>query len=651
MQKIPSHFKSIMGFLIIILGVSLPAFSQGALPPPQPQGAAGGGLDTRINGPVEARGVELSNILNILQVQSNLQMVLGEGITKKVTFSLKNPTVREVLDTVLPANGLDYMEMDNGVVRIDTADKIANLRQPILELIERTFVPQYVDIEQLQGAIEGLRSQNGYIIIDPDTRKIIVRDLPEVVEDIANLILQLDVNTETRVFQINYGSATEIADQLVGIIQVVEGDLIVDYRNNLIIITDTPERLDHAQAIIDQLDVELSFEVIPLAFALPEDIIPLVEMLLTENGYIDYDMRTNRLIVQDIPSIIEQIKKMIELLDIATPQIWVETDIVKINNDKSLTMGTSASFGKDVGAGGNPAAPSTGDATQFFSFNPFLTTSGTGLSLIDVSQGNYRIQIDAMVEKKEAEVIASPRLLIQDGEFGTFNLGSQEPFSVRQQSGYYGGGADSFYTQQFRDVGTLLSLEVFASEAGYIELYINIEDTNSRRVQLSNTGEGLAVDGSFIETAVTVKSGRTVVLGGIINRSTNRSHSGVPVLSSIPILGGLFRNKSSSEDKQKLLIFITPKLVNIDDPFDFAQVDNVQRIRDLQSRGVTKFISTDVDEKYLDWSNEEKYEDAALNEVLQELQGGTNESAKKRNDKKPLKQQLEEGIVKTESEK
>ncbi|HOJ59093.1 MAG TPA: secretin N-terminal domain-containing protein [bacterium] len=627
------------------------------------QASGGGGLDKRIDGPVIARNQDLSTLIGLLQAESGLQFALDEGSNKKVTFNLQNPTVREVLETVLPANGLDYIVLDSGAIRIGAQSVISDMKREEVEVITRTFSPVYLDVTQLQDTLDGLRSPNGQIFIDPDTQKIIVRDIPAAVEAMAQLIDELDMRTETRVFNLRYANAQEVADQLVGVINTKDGELFVDVRNNRLIITDTPERLDQAQAIIEALDVELRFEVIPLAFALPEDVMPLIEGLLTENGYVDFDMRTKRIFLQDIPSVVEQVLRLIRELDIPTLQVWIEADIVQVNTNKSLTLGTSAAFGRDVGAGGNPNAPDLINAatTGFFSFNPFLTTGSNGLTLMDVSQGNYRFQIDAMVEKRMAEVIASPRLLVQDGEVGSFNLGSEEPYAVRQQ-GYYGyntTGGD-YFTQRSRQVGTLLDLEVYASEAGYVEMYISMEDTRARRVQLANLGDGLAVDGSFITTAVTVKSGRTVVLGGIINRSQSRSHSGVPIISSIPVLGNLFKKKSTSDDKQKLLVFITPRIVNIDDPFDFAQVDNTQRVRDLQSRGVTKFQETKINDKLLDWDNEKQYEEKAIQEALKEENpsskansaNGANARAAKnsRNNSRPAqRQQMENGVIRYKS--
>ena len=597
------------------------------LPPPKQKGAGGAAgsgssmLDKKIQGAVEATDIELKNILQTLQAESGVNFVVPDGINKKVTFKLENPTVKEVLDVMLPTNGLAYMETENGI-RIDTEEKIGKLNQRPAELITKTFTPKYVDIKQVMEAIEGLKSSDGYIVPDPDSQKIIVKDIPEAIEAMEQIIAQLDVENEMRVFNIKYGNVQEIADQLQGVINTQDGELFVNPRLNQIIIKDTPERLDRAAAIIEQLDMEILTKVIPLAFALPEDILPLLESYLTESGWVDYDPRTSRIIIHDIPSVIQQAIELIQKIDIPTQQVYIEADIIQIQQGKSFTFGTSASFGKDIGLNNDASSPTVSTATNtgFFSFNPFLTTSGSGLTLTDVARGNYRVQVDAMVKNNVAEIIASPRLLVEDGGTGSFTLGSQEPYSSRQRGyggyGYGSSGGGDYYTQQFREVGTSLELETYISEAGYVQMYIRVEDSKPRRVQLANVGEALAIDGSFIETSATVKSGRTVVLGGIINRSKSNSQAGVPVVSNIPILGNLFKNKSTDSKKDKLLVFITPKVVNVDDPYEFSQVDNSQKVLDLQKRGATKFIDNAVDKRYLDWSKEEPNEQMAIDEAL-----------------------------------
>jgi general secretion pathway protein D len=636
--------------ITVIMATVIGASAQPAKPP-QPTGA-GAGLDKKIEGPVIARNQDMHTLLTLLQTESGIQMILGEGINKKVTFSLDSPSIRSVLETVLPANGLDYIVLESGIVRIDTHDNILILKTPDVELMTRTFSPVYLDVIELEEILGQLKSPQGTITIDNRSQQVIVNDIPEAIQAMQQMINQLDVEMETRLFDLKFANAEEIVNQLQGVLSAEEGKLVVDYRNNRLIITDTLQRLDQAQAIIEELDMELQYKIIPLAFSLPEDILPLVETLLTENGYVDFDPRTSRIIIQDIPSVVEQVMRLIKDLDIPTEQIWVEVDLIQISNNKSFTLGTAASFGSDIGAGGDPNAPEgVSSATDgVFSFNPFLVTGASGLTLNDVRKGSYRVQIDAMVKKEMAEIIASPRLLIQDGEMGSFTLGSEEPYAVRQQgySGYNSGSSGGdYFTQRSRQVGTTIELECYSSEAGYVEMFISIENSSARRVALSNLGEGLAVDGSFVNTVATVKSGRTVVLGGIINRKSSKTQSGVPILSSIPILGNLFKSKSTEDDRGKLLIFITPRIVNIDDPFDFAQVDNFQRLRDLQSKGVTKFVETTVDDKFLDWSSEEENEESAIKELL----GEDAKTSKVKTRTPSKKEQLDSGIIRVEKEK
>ena len=178
--------------------------------------ASGASLDSIVEGPVMARGQDLNTILQLIQVSTGLQIVLDEGITKKVTFNLENPSVRKIFETVLPSSGLDYMALDSGVIRIGTTEIIGALKMPEIELIRRTFTPDYVDVLQLQDALMGLKSPQGQIIIDSDSQKIIVTEIPEAIEMMEELIMQLDMATETRVFDIEFADAQEIADQLMG---------------------------------------------------------------------------------------------------------------------------------------------------------------------------------------------------------------------------------------------------------------------------------------------------------------------------------------------------------------------------------------------------------------------------------------------------
>ncbi len=575
----------------------------------------GGGLDTKLTGPILATQTDLSQMLTLIGADAGVHFTLDQGINPKVTFSLESPTIREVLDTVLPGQGLAYLVTEGGNIRIGNEAVINALKQGELELITQTFRPNYVNIDSLKETLGGIRTDAGQLIFENDSNRIIVKDTPEAVAEMEKIIAELDIQTETRVFEIEHADVQAVADQLEGVINTQEGELIVDERNSMLIITDTIDRLDQAEAIIEQLDKDLEIRVFPLKFTDEYNIdfiIGLLEPMLSASGFLEYDLRTMRLIIQDTPSRLDKMAKLLEQLDIATLQVYLEVDIVQVNKVDELNLGTEMAIGRESAG----AEISTTTAAQF-SLDPFASIGSSGITFTDISDGRYKLEIEAMVREDKAQVIASPRLLAADDTPAYFNLGSEEPYSVRQRGysggyggygGYSGGYGGDYYTQRSRPVGTILDIIPHISEAGYIDMEISVEDSSADRVDLGNDQQGLRVHQTLIETRVTVKDRRTVVLGGVINRKTNDGKSGVPFLRKVPILGAAFGKTTSSDEKTKLLIFITPTIVNIDDPYDFAFVENTERIRQLREGGALDFTEANVDKSLLDWSDEIPYE-------------------------------------------
>ncbi|GEM_PF-2126302 len=573
----------------------------------------GGGLDTRLSGPIVASQTDLSQMLTLIGAEAGIHFTIDQGINPKVTFSLENPSVREILDTVLPGQGLDYLVTEGGNIRIGNEPVIKALKQGEVQLVTQTFRPNYVNIDALKETLSGIRTEAGQLIFETDSNRIIVKDTPEAVAEMEKIIAELDIQTETRVFEIEHADVQAVADQLQGVINTQEGELIVDERNSLLIITDTVDRLDQAEAIIEQLDKDLEIRVFPLKFTDEYNIdfiIGLLEPMLSASGFIEYDLRTMRLIIQDTPSRLDKIAKLLEELDIATLQVYLEVDIVQVNKVDELNLGTEMAIGKES------AGVEIGTTTAQFSLDPFASIGSSGITFTDISDGRYKLAIEAMVREDKAQVIASPRLLAADDAPAYFNLGSEEPYSVRQRGysggygygGYGGGYGGDYYTQRSRPVGTILDIIPHVSEAGYIDMEISVEDSSADRVDMGNDQQGLRVHQTLIETRVTVKDRRTVVLGGVINRKTNDGKSGVPFLRKIPVIGAAFGNTSSSDQKTKLLIFITPTIVNIDDPYDFAFVENTERIRQLREGGAMDFMEANVDKSLLDWSDEIPHE-------------------------------------------
>jgi len=573
-------------------------------------GQGGGGLDMRIEGPLIASQTDLQQILTLIGAESGLRFTLDQGINTKVTFSLENPTVREVLDTVLPGQGLDYMITESGTIRIGKAEVIGREKQGPAQLITKTFIPTYVTIELLKEPLTSVKTNQGQLIFEPDSNRIVATDTPDAIAEMSRILAELDTPVETRVFEVEHGDIATIAEQLQGVINTQEGELVIDERTGLLIITDTVERLDKAEAIIEQLDRDLEIRVFPLKFTDEYNIdiiLGMLEPLLSPAGWIDYDLRTMRIIVQDTAARLDKMAKIIEQVDIPTLQVYLEVDIVQVNDKDEFSLGTEMAIGRDS------ATVGIGESTQTaFSLDPFASIGSSGITFTDISNGRYKLEIQAMVSNNKAQVIASPRLLVADDQPAYFNLGAEEPYMVRERGyggygygyGDYGVGyGGDYYTQRGRPVGTIVDIIPHISEAGYIDMEISVEDSSADRVDIGET-QGLRVNQTLVETRVTVKDRRTVVLGGVIRRETSDDKSGVPFLRKVPVLGAAFGKTSTSDQKRKLLIFITPTIVNIDDPYDFAFVENTERIQELREGGVFDFMEADIDKSLLDWSDE-----------------------------------------------
>ena len=231
----------------IVTAVFLPTLVlYGQVPGPQPTGG-GSGLNTRIPGPMVAQQTDLNTILTLLGSESKLPFSMDQGINPKVTFNLESPTVKEVLDTVLPGQGLDYFVNENGTIRIGKAEVIGVLKQGPEQLISQSFVPLFVPIEVLKEPLTSVKTDAGQLIFEPDSNRIFAMDTPDAIAEMEKILAELDIETETRVFEIEHADITAIVDQLEGVINTQEGELVVDERNSLLIITDTIDRLDFGQ--------------------------------------------------------------------------------------------------------------------------------------------------------------------------------------------------------------------------------------------------------------------------------------------------------------------------------------------------------------------------------------------------------------------
>ncbi len=306
--------------------------------------------------------------------------------------------------------------------------------------------------------------------------------------------------------------------------------------------------------------------------------------ILSDRGAISVDVRTNSLIVKDIPAKIDDARRLIERLDRPVQQVLIEARIVtaddgfardigarfgitdNFNSGEATTSGTIAGVEEHSPFVISERDTATGNALPFTNDRlnvnlPVSNPAGSlGLSFFRLAEGLILdLEISALESEDRGEVVASPKVITANQKEAFIKAGEEIPF---QQSS---GGASGATTIEFKEAVLELKVTPQITPDGRVNLDLSItQDTRGEVIIFDGITGAPAINTQEIGTQVLVNNGETIVLGGIFQHRTKFSTSKVPLLGDIPFMGWLFRNTQREDQKQELLIFVTPKILNQD---------------------------------------------------------------------------------------
>jgi len=556
-------------------------------------------LDTVLP-PISLASVEWRDFLGMLSMQTGISFLPSAKITDKVNVNLTQPmTLRQILDDFLAMQGLAY-EITPTAIKVMT---IGEVPQEEVLLIERIFSIKSAPVEKIREAITPLKSPEGMIIADSSTKQIVVTDTVENLSKMEELIKKLDVETITRIFPIKYVELDVVLEELREVLGGEPGNLQKDVKKNTLIVTDIPETLLRVEQIIEQLDKPTTLRVFKISFADPEEVIKLIEPFLSEEAYVELDERTSQIIIDDIPSRMEKVEEAIRRIDEPDKVVYIEAEIVDLSLNDNMKIGLDWNIGKNV---------DIESASDLLILEPLINVIEGKLDWTYLQPQNYRVSLEALESVGKANILASPRLLVNHNEQGVMRVGSEEPYSVRTNTRYNNNNnySGDIFTLRFKEVGITLDVKVKIISSGYVHMDIELVNSSGEFVSLAGVeNSGIRVKETEVKSIVTVKDGRTIVLGGLIQEKNDRTVGGIPFLSRIPILGWIFGKIETKTEKSKLLLFITPHIVSIDDPYRYDMTEIAERTGMLEG-GVEamELLPTEVtltDEIYGGWEYDE----------------------------------------------
>lgn len=469
------------------------------------------------------------------------------------------------------------------------------------ELMTRVIAAQNVDSAELVKILRPLIPQYGHIAAVAQPNVVIISDHADNIIRLKKLIEQIDVSDEEEVVMVPLKEAwvgtvvailEKVAPQQIG--RNSKGpqriQIIANERNNSLVLRGKPRPIAEILKIIDKLDQPATTtgatQVLPLRFADAVNVASILTGILgrgvssegsnAQETAIQADESLNAIVVRADPGVMSEILEIIKKLDVRRAQVLIEAAIVEITIDDSLDLGVEMAA---VDGSGN-TVPFITTSTQGILSSLFATLLGEddviqplngiasissptlAAAKINASGISFAAVITALATHSSANLLSTPSILTLDNQEAHILVGREVPFRTGSFTTTGDGSSNPFTTVQREDVGVELTVtpHVYDGDSVRLEVFQQITSVLPTPVGGSAFAD-VVTSKRTIETTVLAENNQTIILGGLIQDDITESESRVPFLGSIPILGNLFKSRSTSKSKTNLLVFLRPTVI------------------------------------------------------------------------------------------
>ena len=484
-------------------------------------------------------------------------------------------------------------------------------------LVTQLIPLTYADPNDVKRLLTPLVSRNSVIAPYAPTNMLILTDIQSNVQRLMRIIREIDVagvGQEITIIPLENADSTKLVNILstvfvTGQTAPKKGALasqktikfVADERTNTVIVLASEVDTLRVRELVRLLDRQTpqgkeKIRVYYLEYATAEDLVKVLQEVPTQttagdkaagtaavisaSAKITADKATNSLVITADPDDYAVLEEIIRKLDIPRPMVYIEALFMEVDVDKALRMGTEWSAagkttvdGKDAAVGGafNRGAESAlpglvqGTLPEGFSLGVFTEAINIG----GIQFNNLTALINFFQKDEEVNILSTPQILTTENEEAKINVGENLPFQTSVSTS----NNDTFNTFEYRDVGTILKITPQISQERLVRLDISLEVSTLKDPETATLQPTTLK--RTVDTTVIVQDRSTVVIGGLIDDTFLSSEEKVPILGDIPILGWLFKYRVESREKQNLLVFLTPHVIN--NPAEASRVYDSKR--------------------------------------------------------------------------
>lgn len=590
------------------------------------------------------KNADIEEFINTVGKNLNKTIIIEPSVRGKINVRsydlLNEDQYYQFFLSVLDVYGFAVVPMDNGVLKVVRSKDAKTSAIPVVdesnpgsgdEMVTRVVPVRNVSVRELAPLLRQLNDNAGggnVVHYDP-SNVLLITGRAAVVNRLVEVVRRVDKagDQEVDIVKLKYASAGEMVRLVTNLNKdgnnqgantslLLAPKVVADERTNSVVVSGEPKARARIIQMVHQLDRDLQSQgntrVFYLKYGKAKD---LVEVLKGVSSSIEADKKggaatttggggasigggklaisadetTNALVITAQPDVMSELEQVVAKLDIRRAQVLVEAIIVEIADGDGLNLGVQW-------------ANTNGGGTQFTDTN--LPIGSVAIAAKDYKdngntdalsklaggfdgmaagfyKGNWAALVTALSTNTKNDILSTPSIVTMDNKEASFNVGQEVPVQSGSQSSTT--SDQVFNTIERKTVGTKLVVTPQINEGDSVLLNIEQEVSSVAQTQATGTATlGPTFDTRTIKNAVLVKSGETVVLGGLMDEKTQEKVSKVPLLGDIPVLGYLFRSTSNTTSKRNLMVFIRPTILRDSDVYSGISGNKYSQFRSEQ---------------------------------------------------------------------
>ncbi|AVP86153.1 GspD family T2SS secretin variant ExeD [Aeromonas hydrophila] len=569
------------------------------------------------------KNADIEEFINTVGKNLNKTIIIEPSVRGKINVRsydlLNEDQYYQFFLSVLDVYGFAVVPMDNGVLKVVRSKDAKTSAIPVVdesnpgsgdEMVTRVVPVRNVSVRELAPLLRQLNDNAGggnVVHYDP-SNVLLITGRAAVVNRLVEVVRRVDKagDQEVDIVKLKYASAGEMVRLVTNLNKdgnnqggntslLLAPKVVADERTNSVVVSGEPKARARIIQMVHQLDRDLQSQgntrVFYLKYGKAKD---LVEVLKGVSSSIEADKKggaatttggggasigggklaisadetTNALVITAQPDVMAELEQVVAKLDIRRAQVLVEAIIVEIADGDGLNLGVQWA---NTNGGGtqftNTGLPIGSVAIAAKDYKDNGTTTGLASLAKEFNgmaagfyHGNWAALVTALSTNSKSDILSTPSIVTMDNKEASFNVGQEVPVQSGSQSSTT--SDQVFNTIERKTVGTKLVVTPQINEGDSVLLNIEQEVSSVANKPAEGTATlGPTFDTRTIKNAVLVKSGETVVLGGLMDEKTSETVSKVPLLGDIPVLGYLFRSTNNSTSKRNLMVFIRPTIL------------------------------------------------------------------------------------------